>query len=87
MQRQWRSSGKRKEQDETQFTTKIDGFFEFHPRLNANVLFLQVFVESHLVYDQTQGSGAVFLLLYGELYWESGSKVQTIKKIGFESQP
>jgi hypothetical protein len=62
-------------------------FFEFHPRLNANVLFLQVFVESHLVYDQTQGSGAVFLLLYGELYWESGSKVQTIKKIGFESQP
>jgi hypothetical protein len=26
---------------------------------------LQVFFESHPVYDQTQGSGAVFFLLYG----------------------
>jgi hypothetical protein len=31
---------KRKErQDETQFTTKVDGFFEFHPSLNVNVRF------------------------------------------------
>jgi hypothetical protein len=30
-------------QDETQFTTKIDGFIEFHPPLNANVLFCRVF--------------------------------------------
>jgi hypothetical protein len=30
-------------QDETQFTTKIDSFFEFHPPLNANIPFLQVF--------------------------------------------
>jgi hypothetical protein len=27
--------------------------------------FPQVFFESHPVYDQTQGSGAVFFLLYG----------------------
>ncbi len=52
-------------QDETQFTTKIDSFFlSFHPPLNANIPFLQVFFESHPVYDQTQGSGAVFFLLY-----------------------
>ncbi len=31
---------RRKERhDETQFITKIDGFSEFHPLLNANVLF------------------------------------------------
>jgi hypothetical protein len=31
---------KKERQDETQFTTKIDGFGpEFHPPLNANVLF------------------------------------------------
>jgi hypothetical protein len=49
-------------QDETQFATKIDGF---HPPLNANVLFSKVFFESHPVYDQTQGSGAVFFFLCG----------------------
>ncbi len=53
---------KKERQDETQFTTKIDG--EFHPQLNANVpFFSRFFFESHLVYDQTQGSGAVFVLL------------------------
>jgi hypothetical protein len=26
-------------QDETQFTTKIDGFYEFHPPLNAKSTF------------------------------------------------
>jgi hypothetical protein len=55
-------------QDETHFTTKIDGFqlFRvFHPLLNANnVPFLQVIFESHPVYDQTQGYGAAFVLLY-----------------------
>ncbi len=51
---------KKERQDETQLTTKIDGFSECHLPLNANVLFLQVFVESHPVYDQTQSSGAVF---------------------------
>jgi len=51
---------KKERQDETQLTTKIDGFSECHPPLNVNVLFLQVFVESHPVYDQTQSSGAVF---------------------------
>jgi hypothetical protein len=50
--------------DETQFTTKIDGFFSFIPPLNANVLFLRVFYyKSHPVYDQTEGSRAVFFLL------------------------
>jgi hypothetical protein len=46
----------------TQFTTKINGFAEFQPPpLNTNVLFfLQGFFESHPVYDQTQGSGALF---------------------------
>jgi hypothetical protein len=50
---------KKERQDETQFTTKIDGF----PPLNANVLLCRCFFESHAVYDQTQGSGAVFFLL------------------------
>jgi hypothetical protein len=30
---------KKKRQDETQFTTKIDGFLSFIPPFNANVLF------------------------------------------------
>jgi hypothetical protein len=42
-------------------------FFEFHPPLNANILFCRFFFESHPVYDQTQDSGAVFLLLYRQL--------------------
>jgi len=33
---------------------------EFHPLLNANVFFCRVFLRSHPVYDQTQGTGAVF---------------------------
>ncbi len=53
---------KKERQDETQLTTKIDGFLS--SLLNANVLFCRFFVESHPVYDQTQSSGAVFLLLY-----------------------
>jgi hypothetical protein len=40
-------------QDETQFTTKFDGFSEFHPLLNANVLFCRFKKKSHPVYDQT----------------------------------
>ncbi len=51
---------KKERQDETQFITKI---LSFTPRLNANVLSCMVFFESHPVYDQTQGSGAVFVLL------------------------
>jgi hypothetical protein len=35
-------------------------FSEFHPPLNANVLFSQVFFESHPVYDQTQGPNSGF---------------------------
>ncbi len=50
----------------TQFITKIDGFLSFTPPpLNANVLFWAGFFEkSHPLYDKTQGSGAVFSLLY-----------------------
>jgi hypothetical protein len=36
--------------------------------LNANVLFCRLFfILSHPVYDQTQGSGAVFLLFHSGL--------------------
>jgi hypothetical protein len=52
-------------QDETQFTTEIDGFLSFTPPLNANVLFARFFFESHPAYDEAQGSGAVFVFLYG----------------------
>ncbi len=34
--------GKKERQDETQFTTKIDGFLSFTPSLNANVFVLLV---------------------------------------------
>jgi hypothetical protein len=34
---------KKERQDETQFTTKIDGFLSFIPTLNANVLFFRFF--------------------------------------------
>jgi hypothetical protein len=49
----------RERQDETQFCVSS----KFQPHLNANVIFLQVFFESHPIYDQAQGSGAVFPLL------------------------
>jgi hypothetical protein len=43
---------KKERQDETEFTTKIDGFLSFTPPpLNANVLFCRFFWESHPVYD------------------------------------
>jgi hypothetical protein len=37
------------------------------PSSNANVLFGRVFFDTHPLYDQTQGSGAVISFLYGEL--------------------
>jgi hypothetical protein len=46
----------------TQFTTKIDAFWVSCP-VECWCTFLQAFLESHPVYDQTQGSGAVFFLL------------------------
>jgi len=51
---------KNERQDETQFTTKIDGFLSFTPPWMV--------IYSHPVYDQTQGTGAVFSWLYGYLY-------------------
>ncbi len=56
---------KKEGQDETQFTTKIDGFLSITPPLNANVLFGRFFLESHPAYDQAEGSGAVFVFLCG----------------------
>ncbi len=35
--------------DETQFTTKIDGFLSFNAPLNANVLFCRSFLNLNLV--------------------------------------
>ncbi len=54
-------------QDETQFTTKIDGFLSFIPCWML-MYFFAGFLLSHPVYDQTQGSGAVFFFLF-LLYW------------------
>jgi hypothetical protein len=42
-------------------------FFIVLPSLNPNVFF-SVFSKSHPTYDQTQGCGALFCLLYGQLY-------------------
>ncbi len=51
---------KRKErEDETQFTTKLNGFLSYTPALNANLFSIDFFL-SHPVYDQTHGYGAVF---------------------------
>ncbi len=55
---------KKDRQDETQFPTKIDGFLSFTPPINANVLFCRFLKKISPVYDQTQGSRAVFSLLY-----------------------
>jgi len=50
---------KKETQDETKFTTKIDGFMSFIPP------WMPGFFESHPAYDQIQGFGAVFFLLCG----------------------
>jgi hypothetical protein len=54
----------------SQFVIKIDGFFEFQnppylPFWMVIFFFPVLFLEIHPVYDQTQGSGVVFSLLYG----------------------
>jgi hypothetical protein len=56
---------KNERQGETQFSTEIDGFFVSPPPpppLNVNVFFFQGFYESHLGYDQTQCSNAIYFL-------------------------
>jgi len=51
--------------DETQFITQKNWWFsQFRLLLNAKINFCRVFFSSHPVYDQTQGSGAVFSILY-----------------------
>ncbi len=61
---------KKERQGETQETNKNWWFSEFHrrPWLLMYFFFLQVFFESHLVYDQTRGTHPVFSWLYGYLY-------------------
>jgi hypothetical protein len=54
---------KKERYDETQFATKVDGFWSF-TSCGMLMYFLVAFFESHLVYDQTQGSGAVSSLHY-----------------------
>jgi hypothetical protein len=39
---------------------KIGAFLSFTTLLNANVFFCKLFIESHLILDQTQDSSAVF---------------------------
>jgi hypothetical protein len=53
---------KKERQDEAHEPSKyLDGFLSFTTPLNANVIFLLVFFFNlTLVYDQTQGTGAVF---------------------------
>jgi hypothetical protein len=54
---------KKEKQDETQgVTTKIDGILSFIPHWMLMYFLARFFFKSHLVYDQTQGSGAVFFL-------------------------
>jgi hypothetical protein len=40
-------------------------FFKFHPLLNVNVFFYRFKEKIHLLYDQIQGFGVLFFLLYG----------------------
>jgi hypothetical protein len=63
MQHHCRRSGKRKDK------MKLNLLSPTPPLLNANVLIFRVFEKSHPVYDQTQGSGSVFSLLYGYRYY------------------
>jgi hypothetical protein len=58
--------GKNERQGETQFSTEIAGFLSPPPPppcpLYLMVFFLQGFYESHLGYDQTQYSNALYFL-------------------------
>jgi len=56
---------KKERQDETEFTTQIDGFLSLiPPPLNAHVLFCSFFLKFHPIYDQTQGYGALRITLF-----------------------
>jgi hypothetical protein len=50
-----------------QFLTKFDGILSFTPCWMEKYFFFSFFFQSYPIYDQTQGSSAVFsfLLLYG----------------------
>jgi hypothetical protein len=56
---------KKERQDETQFTTKIDGFLSFIPCWTLMYLFAGFCWNLTLCMTKTQGSRAVFFLLYG----------------------
>jgi hypothetical protein len=62
---------KNERQDETQFATKIDGFFEFHPPLNANVLFCRFFFNCTLCMTKLRVLGLCFS------YFTDNSSVST----------
>jgi len=56
--------GKKERQDETQFTTKIDGFLRFTPpSLNVNVLFCRFFLMSPCVWPNSGFWCCVCLIL------------------------
>jgi hypothetical protein len=59
-------SRKRKDRMKLSLPSKLMIFSVSPPTLNANVLFFAGFLKtSPWKYDQTQGSGEVFVLLYG----------------------
>jgi hypothetical protein len=50
-------------------TIKIDGYMSFIPPWMLMYFFAKVFLKSHLVYDQTQGTNVVFSWFYGYFYY------------------
>jgi hypothetical protein len=56
---------KKERQDETQFTTKIDGFWSFIPSWMLMYFLAGFFNNLTLCILTLRGSGAVFFLLYG----------------------
>jgi hypothetical protein len=56
---QWRRSRKRRDRMKLNYHQNWR-FPQFHPQLNAHVYFCRFKKKIHLVYDQTQGSGAIF---------------------------
>ncbi len=51
------------------YVAAVEALRKEKPRWMLMYSFLQVFFESHPVYDQTQGTRAVFSWLYGYLYY------------------
>ncbi len=59
---------------------KMDGFLSFNPPWKLFFFFFaDLKKKSHLVYDQTHSSGAVFSLLYGYLYCQNSTILKALK--------